>query len=245
MGIPGSSGALPGDDLADWLAKNLGVRLLNRRPVGGGCIHSAWCLSVLPSGGPAPRPEPFSGGLLFAKTNTLEALPLLEAEAEGLEALARAAAGTDLCVPAPLAVGVAGNQAVLVLPWLELAGGSNSAAAGGAWGRLGAALATLHRSSLEHPCISGDRPGSFGWPRDNVIGSGPQQNGWLAGGAFSPSGGWRPRLSGWSAGSVPCRVRRPCWSGCRTGSMATAPIPALFMAISGAATPPSTAPVRE
>ena len=79
MGMRGSSGALPADDLADWLVESLGVRLVSRRPVGGGCIHSAWCLSVLPSGGPAPRPEPFSGGRLFAKTNTLEALPLLEA----------------------------------------------------------------------------------------------------------------------------------------------------------------------
>ena len=183
MGMPGSSGAVPGDDLADWLAENLGVRPVGRQPVGGGCIHSAWCLSVVPLGAPAatPRPaSPFSGGLLFAKTNTLEALPLLEAEAEGLEALARAAAGTNLSVPAPLAVGAAGNQAVLVLPWLELAG-SGSAADDQAWGRLGADLAMLHRSSLLRPCTPGDRPGSFGWPRDNVIGSGPQRNGWLAG----------------------------------------------------------------
>ena len=163
--MPGSSGALPGDDLADWLAKNLGVRPVNRRPVGGGCIHSAWCLSVLPSGGQAPRPEPFSGGLLFAKTNTLEALPLLEAEAEGLEALTRAAAGTNLRVPAPLAVGAAGNQAVLVLPWLELAG-SGSAAADQAWGRLGADLAMLHRSSLLRPCGAGVRGLSFLVPTD-------------------------------------------------------------------------------
>jgi len=179
--MPGSSGALPGDDLADWLAENLGVRPVGRRPVGGGCIHSAWCLTVLPSGGAAaalmPAP-PFSGGRLFAKINTLEALPLLEAEAEGLEALSCAAAGTDLRVPAPLAVGVAGSQAVLVLPWLELEG-SASAIAPGAWHRLGAALALLHRNSLERPCMPGDRPGRFGWPRDNAIGAAPQANGWL------------------------------------------------------------------
>lgn len=181
MGMPGSAGGLPGDDLVDWLAENLGVRLESRRPVGGGCIHSAFCLTVLPSGGPAAKLQPApSGGRLFAKTNSLESLPLLEAEAEGLEALARAAAGIDLRVPAPLAVGVAGNQAVLVLPWLELRR-SGSAAADGAWGRLGAALATLHRSSIERSCTPGDRPGSFGWPRDNVIGAGPQRNGWLAG----------------------------------------------------------------
>lgn len=177
MRRPGLSGAPPADDLADWLVRNLGVRPVGRRPVGGGCIHSAWCLTVVPSGGAgaAPRPEPFSGGRLFAKTNSLEALPLLEAEAEGLEALVRAAVGTELRVPAPLALGVAGNQAVLVLPWLEL----ERSAADGAWHRLGAALATLHRSSLECLCTPGDRPGRFGWPRDNAIGAGPQTNGWL------------------------------------------------------------------
>jgi len=178
--MPRSAGALPGDDLTDWLAATLAVRPLGRRPVGGGCIHSAWCLTVVPAAAPATgtRPAPFSGGRLFAKTNSLEALPLLEAEAEGLEALACAAAGTDLRVPAPLAVGVAGSQAVLVLPWLELAG-SASGAADGAWRQLGAALASLHRNSLKRPCTPGDRPGRFGWPRDNAIGAGPQPNGWL------------------------------------------------------------------
>ena len=182
MGMLGSAGALPGVDLADWLVEHLGVRPVRRRPVGGGCIHSAWCLSVEPAGTPAaaPRPAPFSGSLLFAKTNSLEALPQLEAEAEGLEALAWAALGADLRVPVPLAVGVAGNQAVLVLPWFELAG-SASGVAPGAWRRLGAALASLHRSSLEHSCTPGDRPGRFGWPRDNAIGAGPQPNGWLDG----------------------------------------------------------------
>jgi fructosamine-3-kinase len=235
MGMGGSSSAPPTDDLAVWLVENLGVRLVSRRPVGGGCIHSAWCLSVVPSGGAPPQPEPFCGGRLFAKTNTLEALPLLDAEAEGLEALARAAAGTDLRVPAPLAVGVAGNQAVLVLPWLELAG-SSSAPADGAWGRLGAALATLHRSSLERPCTPGDRPGSFGWPRDNVIGSGPQRNGWLAGwghffaerrlapqlkrlerriGALRGGQALLERVPHWldGHGANPCLVHGDLWSG--------------------------------
>jgi fructosamine-3-kinase len=236
FGMRESSGAPPGDALEDWLVENLGVRLVSKRPVGGGCIHSAWCLSVVPSEGVAPRPGTISGGRLFAKTNTREALPLLEAEAEGLEALARAATDTDLRVPAPLGVGVAGNQAVLVLPWLELAGGSSSAAAGGAWGSLGAALATLHRSSLEHPCISGDRPGSFGWPRDNVIGSGPQRNGWLAGwgrffaerrlapqierlegriGALEGAQALLERVPDWldGHGADPCLVHGDLWSG--------------------------------
>jgi fructosamine-3-kinase len=237
MGMTGSSGALPGDDLADWLAKKLGVRPVSRRPVGGGCIHSAWCLTVLPSGGPAaaPLPAPFSGDRLFAKTNSLEALPLLEAEAEGLEALARAAAGTDLRVPAPLAVGVAANQAVLVLPWLELAE-SGSAAADGAWESLGAALATLHRSSIERSCAPGDRPGSFGWPRDNVIGASPQRNGWLAGwgrffaerrlapqlqrlerrsGALRGAQALLERVPDWldGHGADPCLVHGDLWSG--------------------------------
>jgi len=177
MGMPGSSGVVPGAALADWLAETLAIRALRMQPVGGGCIHSAWCLTVEPLGGPAAGSRaPIAAGRLFAKTNSLQALPLLEAEAEGLAALARAAEGSDLHVPSPLALGMAGKQAVLVLPWCELAG----SASGAAWRRLGASLAGLHRRSLELPCTAGDRPGCFGWPRDNWIGAGAQANGWHA-----------------------------------------------------------------
>ena len=67
----------PVDPLADWLQERLGIQLVARTPVGGGCIHSAWCLRTA------------GEGRLFVKTNRADRLPLLEAEAEGLAALAR------------------------------------------------------------------------------------------------------------------------------------------------------------
>ena len=153
--------------LSAWLADRLGVALAGRSAVGGGCIHSAWCLHLA------------DGRRLFAKTNHAAALPLLEAEAEGLAALAAAAGDDGPLIPAPLALGVAGEQAVLVLSWLELGPGRSAGGAG--WQRLGAALARLHRRSLSLACGEGDRPGhAFGWPQANFIGSGPQPNGWDA-----------------------------------------------------------------
>ncbi len=158
----------PADEaLSAWLADRLGVALTGRSAVGGGCIHSAWRLRLA------------DGRCLFAKTNARRALPLLEAEAEGLASLAAAAGDDGPLIPAPLVLGVAGDQAVLVLSWLEL--GPGRAAGGAGWQRLGAALARLHRRSLSLACADGDRPGeAFGWPQDNFIGSGPQPNGWEA-----------------------------------------------------------------
>jgi fructosamine-3-kinase len=136
--------------------------------VSGGCIHSAWRLDLA------------DGRRLFAKTNRASALPLLEAEAEGLQALAVAAGDEGPQVPAPLACGTVGGNAVLVLSWLDLEG-VPSVPAASAWHRLGAGLARLHRRSLDIPCLEGDRgAAAFGWPRDNVIGSFPQRNGWEA-----------------------------------------------------------------
>ena len=154
------------DPLAPWLAECLGVELVGRALVGGGCIHSAWRLELA------------DGSRLFAKTNGASSLPLLEAEAEGLQALAAAAGGEEPLVPKPLAWGLAGPSAVLVLSWLDLEG-HRSGASGPQWRRLGAALAGLHRQSLRLPCTAGDRVGTaFGWPHDNVIGAFPQRNGW-------------------------------------------------------------------
>lgn len=152
------------DPLAPWLQRQLGVALRHRSAVAGGCIHSAW------------RLELDDGSLLFAKTARASALPLLEAEADGLAALALAAEGCGLLLPQPRVLGRSGDQTVLVLDWLDL----ERAASPRGWERLGRGLARLHRRSLERPCAEGDRcDGAFGWPRDNVIGSTPQANGWL------------------------------------------------------------------
>ena len=150
--------------LSGWLAAELpqlaGLPVQRFSPVGGGCIHAAW------------RVELTNGSSLFAKTNRSSTLPMLQAEADGLRALAQAAVGAPgLTIPTPLAVGVLEGQAVLVLPWLELAGRGGS---GEDWLQLGAALARLHRFSL--PLNQGR---GYGSGTDNFIGSGPQLNGWF------------------------------------------------------------------
>lgn len=114
-------------------------------PVSGGCINSAWCIE-----NGATR--------YFVKTNRAAKLPMFEAEAAGLAALA---ASHTLRVPHPITRGVAGNEAFLVLEWLDL-GGRGSAA------QLGQQLAALHRTTSSR----------FGFLSDNTIGDTPQHNSW-------------------------------------------------------------------
>jgi fructosamine-3-kinase len=100
------------------------------------------------------------GGMTrFLKLNGERFADAFAAEADGLEALRSAGAAA----PAPLAHGVAGGQAYLLLEFLELRAGGDFAA-------LGRMLARTHRRG-------GPR---FGWQRDNYIGTTPQSNGWCA-----------------------------------------------------------------
>ena len=150
--------------LSLWVQQRLGATLLDLKPVGGGCIHRAWELQLA------------DGQRLFAKTNRAELLPVLEAEAEGLSALgavAHAAAGSGAVpqIPQPLACESVGDQAVLVLGWLELDAPRHGDRAR-AWRELGQGLARLHRAS----CRASEP--RFGWGRDNFIGSAAQPNGW-------------------------------------------------------------------
>ncbi|MFM7087037.1 MAG: fructosamine kinase family protein [Cyanobium sp.] len=161
---PDEATAMRDDPLASWLKQQLGVELQRRTALSGGSIHHAWRLELA------------GGELLFAKGGERQSLPLLEAEADGLAALAAAAEGSGLHVPAPLALGGHDTLALLVLPWLPLRSGG----AAGDWQALGRSLARLHRGSLKRACAAGDRGGSHhGWIRDNVIGATPQANGWL------------------------------------------------------------------
>lgn len=152
--------AAPAESLTAWLQGQLGRRLVARKSVGGGCINRTW------------RLEFADGGVLFAKTNRAAALPQLVAEVEGLAALA-AHAPAGLVIPEPVAWGLAGDQAVLVMPWLDLEGiGATSVDTGAAF-RLGQYLADLHRHSAGGSAVAG-----YGWPAANFIGSAPQFNGW-------------------------------------------------------------------
>ncbi|HRD88432.1 MAG TPA: fructosamine kinase family protein [Accumulibacter sp.] len=95
----------------------------------------------------------------FVKLNDARLAAMFAAEADGLAALAACPA---VRVPRVCGHGVSGRHAWLVLEHLALAplrGHAASAAAG-------QALAAMHRIPGSH----------FGWPRDNFIGSSPQEN---------------------------------------------------------------------
>lgn len=99
----------------------------------------------------------------FVKANRASRLPMLEAEADALAALA---ATRSVRVPQPLCTGTADGQAFLVLEHLVLRGSGDAAL-------LGVQLARLHRA----PLMQTGQP-QFGWAHDNWIGSTPQPNGW-------------------------------------------------------------------
>lgn len=114
--------------------------------MGGGCIHHAFEIRA------AGRPY-------FLKLNDTGALPMFEAEVDGLAALA---AGGAFRVPAALAWGATVEAAFLLLEYLEL----RPFASAEDGRRFGQALAQLHHDTGEH----------FGWPRDNFIGTNTQAN---------------------------------------------------------------------
>jgi fructosamine-3-kinase len=110
----------------------------------GGCIHECYRVRI-------------RGTTRFLKLNGARFADAFAAEADGLQALRSAGAAA----PAPLSHGVAGDQAYLLLEFLELRAGGDFAA-------LGSMLAQTHRRH-------GPR---FGWRRDNYIGTTPQANAW-------------------------------------------------------------------
>ncbi len=111
-------------------------------PAAGGCIHRSYVLE----GG---------GRRFFAKINDRSQLDSFAAETDGLAALAVAGAR----VPSPLCQGEGGEEAFLVLEYLDLRGNGDFAA-------LGRSLARVHSIRGEH----------YGWPRNNYIGATPQLN---------------------------------------------------------------------
>jgi fructosamine-3-kinase len=93
---------------------------------------------------------------LFLKSGPPAYHALFKAEADGLNALAKA----GVSVPDVLLLETIADRAVLVLAWCELNGPPD-------WERAGRMLAMLHNRP------AGDR---FGWPEDNFIGTTPQIN---------------------------------------------------------------------
>lgn len=137
--------------IAAAIAESVGeeVQVVACRSVGGGCINQAWRVDL--------DREP---GTVFVKTNSAAKREMFVAETEGLEELRAAEA---IRVPRPLAHGLAGPEAYLILEWMEMTSRGDQA-------ETGRQLAALHR------CSSGN--GCYGWHRDNAIGETPQANDW-------------------------------------------------------------------
>jgi fructosamine-3-kinase len=133
-------------------AAGIGDRIVSVDGVAGGCINRG--CRVLIDG----RTQ------LFVKWNPSAPPGLFEAEADGLEALRAAAAeaAAPLAVPTVLGHGETAEGAWLTLKYLPPGRFRTSTD-----GRLGRALALIHGVGSE---------ASFGWHRDNWIGTLPQSN---------------------------------------------------------------------
>lgn len=112
--------------------------------IGGGCINRTFRLRG-------------SQRDYFIKLNRSDRLAMFAAEARGLQEILDT---KTLRVPEPICWDRHGDNAFLVLEYLELGGGRNGMAA------LGRGLAAMHRTT---------RP-RYGWEMDNTIGSTPQLN---------------------------------------------------------------------
>ncbi len=134
--------------IEETLSRKLGkeITIFSSSPVGGGSINDAYRLET-------------GAGLFFVKKNHKDNYPgMFEAEAKGLQLLEEAG---DIEVPKVLASGSSGEEAFLILRFIESAPKQP-----GFWEDFGRRLAALHRHSGEQ----------FGLDHDNYIGSLPQSN---------------------------------------------------------------------
>ncbi|TVO66825.1 fructosamine kinase family protein [Denitromonas ohlonensis] len=115
-------------------------------PVSGGSINMAYRVGV-------------GDQSFFLKRNRADALPMFEAEADGLAALAAIGA---FRIPRVLGCGATDDDAFLLLEHLDL----RPLASDEDGLRFAEALAQLHHDTGAH----------YGWPRDNFIGRTPQIN---------------------------------------------------------------------
>lgn len=123
-------------------------QLQERSSVGGGCINETWCVQG-------------DARAFFVKFNHANKQAMFATEAAGLQTLAKASA---VRVPIPIACGVTGNRAYLIMEFIAMAGRGDRHALV----RLGEQLAKLHAHTATQ----------FGWEFDNTIGATPQINSW-------------------------------------------------------------------
>jgi fructosamine-3-kinase len=121
-------------------------------PVGGGCIHKAWCIHFQ------------NGKRVFAKSNHINNINMFKFESECLSVLKKFANKSYICVPKTLDLISYQNLSILFLEWIDFKQCQQN--------HLGKGLALLHKSSSEW-CQK-----NFGWEKEGFIGSSNQKRGW-------------------------------------------------------------------
>ena len=135
------------------------LHIVSRRPVHGGDINEAYCLSLS------------DGSAVFMKCNAIKNLSFFEAEAKGLEALRNS---NTIGVPKPLALGTdkAQRMSFLLMEYLERAAKLTRY-----WEMFGRELAALHRADCSaFTVVDGSNNFPFGFTHNNYIGASPQIN---------------------------------------------------------------------
>ena len=121
-------------------------------PIGGGCIHKAWCIHFQ------------DGKKVFAKSNYIDNINMFKFERECLLVLNRFANSSYLYIPKPLDLINYQNISILILEWIDLKQTQQNL--------LGKGLALLHKLSTE------ENNNNFGWEEEGYIGSNIQKKGW-------------------------------------------------------------------
>ena len=127
-------------------------RVIDHRPVGGGCISDAMRITVV-------KEEDNEPSSLFLKRNNASFLDNFQCEQLGLQQLAEV---SEIRVPHPIAVGRVDDNAWLVTDWIE-----QSSPPPDFFEAFGCQLANLHRATLGT---------EIGWQRDNYLGAARQIN---------------------------------------------------------------------
>ena len=135
-------------EIARAIAEKIGrdFAIANTKSVSGGCINQGYKISG-------------DGAEYFVKLNDASQVEMFAAEAIGLEQMY---ATQTITVPQPICWGTAGSNSYIVLQWLDLGRGNSQS-----WTEMGRQLAAMHREGTRD---------SFGWERNNTIGSTPQIN---------------------------------------------------------------------
>ena len=121
-------------------------------PVGGGCIHKAWCAQFQ------------NGKKVFAKSNRIDNFNMFKFECECLSVLRRYANESYIYIPKPIDLISYENISVLLLEWVDIKQSKQNS--------LGKGLALLHKASNEK------KNKKFGWEDEGFIGSNIQAKGW-------------------------------------------------------------------